>query len=318
MTAQRITLDYSALDPAFWQGEKPKLDNISGAAWTGAHLWTASDEGATIERLERVGDGFSAARQYRLADYFDWLDPDRPEREADVEALAWDGERLWICGSHAIKRTQLGGVPDEVKAPRTLLGFLTLNKHGEPQSGVSLPRKEKTGSLLWAVEEDKGPLNAAIFEKQDWLDIEGFAVKGRYALVGLRRPLIEGRAVIIRIELKIGDELAIKEQDWGWAPMKTLDLGGLGVRDLLAAGEDALIIAGPQVTANGPYALYLWRTAFAGGAQARKLMDLPGDDTVKPEAMTLIDGRLLVINDGPQQDPARPGVISAYVYELTM
>lgn len=318
MTADRFTLDYSALGPKFWEGDKPKIDNISGAARTNAHLWTASDEGSTIERLSPTAGGFGEARQFELADYFDWLEAGK---EVDIEALAWDGERLWICGSHAIKRTQLGGAPDEVKAPRTLLGYLVM-ENGEPQAGVCLPRKEKKGSLLWAIEKEGGELNDAIFEKGDGLDIEGFAVNGGDALVGLRRPLLSNHAALVRLSFTLdADEFAIQKAGGAWGRLHKLDLGGLAVRDLLRIGDDALISAGPQESVDGPYALYVWRGAFAGGkdAEVRKLMDLPVRPNVKPEAMALLeDGRILIINDGPQQIAGRAGVIEADAYDIAL
>ena len=91
MNSERLNLDYSGLGEVFSgkadPASKPKIENISAAAWTGDRLWTASDEGASVECLAPVGDGFGAAASLALGDWFDWIGEDD---EADLEALAWD------------------------------------------------------------------------------------------------------------------------------------------------------------------------------------------------------------------------------------
>jgi hypothetical protein len=327
-------LDYGALGPAFWRGEagrQPKLDNISGAAWTGAHLWTAADEGSSIERLESADDGFAGAAQFELAGLFGL----RPGREIDMEALGWDEERLWICASHGVQRAQLeaadaaaAGEPLyrsllEVSSARTILGYVKLNSRAEPKSARALPRRRRKGGLLWAIAKQGGALAEALEPGAQGVDVEGFAAKDMEALVGLRRPVIDGEAMVLRIRLeKRGGGLVIVKDRGRWHEPHTLAMEGLGVRDLLRVGKDALVIAGPEKKADGPYALYRWRDAFAknplAAAILEKIASLPVRPNVKPEAMALEDGRLIVIHDGPQQDPARPGVIPADVYDLKL
>ncbi len=338
MSEARIPLDYSALGEKFFGVEgddgKHKIHNISGAAWTAEHLWTVSDEGSTFERLTRTADGFGEAVSYELSEYFDGL---KAGKEVDMESLAWDGQRLWICASHSIKRSELGssimesiaenlGLQEEesVKSPRTVLGFIPLNKHGEPklEAGVSLPMKSKKGSLLWAIGKHGGPLADAMESAGDGIDIEGLAVKDDHALIGVRRPIIDGTAVVLRMKFEIeGHEMSIEKVDGKRLHPCLLPLDGLGVRDLLAIGSNVLVLAGPSGKGDGPFALYLWRNALAADAlsgpiaadQIKRIMELTVDEGQRPEGMTLLaDGRLLVVYDGRSLGSyVRHGVVEA-------
>jgi len=60
-----FALDYrdAARDPAL-------LHNLSAVAVAGRFLWTASDEGRSLECLEPDGDGYRLRRQYRLDSLF--------------------------------------------------------------------------------------------------------------------------------------------------------------------------------------------------------------------------------------------------------
>ena len=90
-----------------------------------------------------------------------------------------------------------------------------------------------------------------------------------------------------------------------------LDLGGLGVRDLLRDGDDLLVLAGPTMDLDGPVRVLRWRDALAAGADSLTdaedlalVLEVPfgrGDDHA--EAMALLpDGRLLVVYDSPTAD----------------
>ena len=89
-----------ALDYRDAAREPKLLHNLSAVAVAGRFLWTASDEGRSVECLEPDGDGYRLRRQYRLDSLFPDLPGKKSDDEADVEALAVDGDSLWICGSH--------------------------------------------------------------------------------------------------------------------------------------------------------------------------------------------------------------------------
>ena len=102
---EEIALDYAGVN-----GLDDILKNLSGVAADGRFLWTASDEGRTIECLEPDGDGYRLRKQHSLDKLFrnfaeESEDKNSPD-EADVESLAVCDGALWICGSHCMVRRQ--------------------------------------------------------------------------------------------------------------------------------------------------------------------------------------------------------------------
>src|SRR5947207_13881292 len=78
---------------------------VSAAAAVGDALWLAHDETVAIERLRRVEGTpprYGGHRRYALRDFVPL--PDVDDQEGDLEGLAYDGECLWIVGSHAATR----------------------------------------------------------------------------------------------------------------------------------------------------------------------------------------------------------------------
>src|SRR5690242_10664147 len=99
---QQIRLDYGRLG-ARSEDEKQKLiKNISAVVQAGRHLWTASDEGRTVECLTWTGKGFGEPRSFALKSYFKL--PKTDFKEIDLEGLAISAGRLWVCGSHSLVR----------------------------------------------------------------------------------------------------------------------------------------------------------------------------------------------------------------------
>jgi hypothetical protein len=86
--------------------KKKAIRNLSGAAFIGDSLYLANDEGRKLLHLRRDG---AAATRYTMkkaiavSDLFELRDEEiDEEREFDLEALAVDGDRLWLIGSHAM------------------------------------------------------------------------------------------------------------------------------------------------------------------------------------------------------------------------
>src|SRR5262245_39938307 len=100
---ESVWLDYAAA------GSKAVLNNISGIALAGDYLWSASDEGRTLECLELNGTGFRLHKQYKLDALFADVPGAKAAKpaEADIESLAFDDGALWVCGSHSRVRRQL-------------------------------------------------------------------------------------------------------------------------------------------------------------------------------------------------------------------
>jgi len=202
---ERITLDYQGapLDP-----EGKLLRNLSAVAVAGDYLWTASDEGRTVECLKRDGKGYRFSDQIKLDDRFEDLpkkhDPGEGLPEADIESLAIHDGYLWICGSHCHVRrhvrgkakAQPGDAPDvrrlspklRDRPSRHLLGRVKIEGDGGrlAETGENLPFGRRGLSAYLADDAFLGPF-LSLPSKENGLDIEGLAIsESGTVLLGLR------------------------------------------------------------------------------------------------------------------------------------
>src|SRR3546814_18576668 len=75
--------------------------------------------------------------------------------------------------------------------------------------------------------------------KENGFDVEGLAVAGSHVLLGLRGPVVRGRAVIVETRMKTAKSGVLKPHKLGAGNLYRLpavDLHGLGVRDLPSDG----------------------------------------------------------------------------------
>jgi hypothetical protein len=308
-----------ALDYRDAAREPKLLHNLSAVAVAGRFLWTASDEGRTLECLEPDGDGYRLRRQYRLDSLFPDLPGKKSDDEADVEALAVDRDCLWICGSHCWVRKKTESpslLSDEIveRPSRHLLGRVKLVDDGGriADFGEVLSFTGR-GSLREALAKNKflGPF-LELPSKENGLDIEGMTVGGDGKLLfGLRGPLFDSFAAVVaaEIEARKRGRLQIKKRS---IVLHFLDLGGLGVRDLTRSGDEMFVLAGPVSSAPAPFRIYRWKPQDPTYVQRPVLLhewayswgiSTPAEDPENPEGLSVLDrGRpgLLVLFDSPR------------------
>ena len=89
-----------------FEGEETKLtESLSAAVVVGEHLWVASDELVTIERLTNDnGNGFNQHKSFELKDLIHLPAGTGDDSEVDIEGLEHDNSYLWLVGSHSLKR----------------------------------------------------------------------------------------------------------------------------------------------------------------------------------------------------------------------
>lgn len=300
---------------------------LSAIARDGETLWLACDEGCRLERLTKTADdAFAGHTTVPLASLLT-LPADDTE-EADVEGMDVADGWLWIVSSHSVKRKspkardKADAVAGKLATTsrdgnRHLLARLPLDggtvhrKQGKRRA-ASIETRPKSSALLKAIKkgaDGDGDPHLAPFVplpgKDNGFDIEGLAVSGSRVFVGLRGPVLRGWACILELHpIREGDVLKLKPLE-GRVPYRKhfLELGGLGVRDLLVAGDDLLILAGPTMTLDAPCEIWRWKNGAAGGAAtgATRLLTLPTRDGAdKAEGFTdLADGSLMVVYDTP-------------------
>ncbi|HMI96259.1 MAG TPA: DUF3616 domain-containing protein, partial [Micropepsaceae bacterium] len=219
------------------------LCNISTATMAGPYLWTASDEGRTVECLEPHKDGFRLRQQIRLDDVFASLPGRANHDEADIEAISVSRGMLWICGSHSRvrrNRVDLTKVDPRFRSrpSRCLLGVVALKRNGGGIAGpgAALPFRG-IGSLRTILSANAyiAPF-VNLPNKENGLEIEGLCVSGRRLFLGLRGPLVD--SIAIAIELKATPQAVGKH---GKPITHFLNLDGLGIRDLAVHGAEIIV-----------------------------------------------------------------------------
>jgi len=341
MTLSRVRLRYGSLGSRAADPAQRLIRNISTIAQSGLHLWLASDEGSTVERLSWNGRAFTGLESFDLADYFSLPDG---KSEIDVEAISIDGHHLWIAGSHSVarqapkptapalrkdpaRRDSLATLAIVKRRPRRyLIGKLTLSNGGgsilRPVMGAAPCVKfDRTGNSL--TKSLRGDPHLAPFldlpDKENGLDIEGLAAGRGKLFLGLRGPVIRGYAIILEIAPREKNgrlQLAKLGAEGRRYRKHFLDLGGLGIRDLTVDGDDLVMIAGPTMNLREPWSVMRWRHAFAarreGIVEARavsSVMPMDPKDGARPEGILRFrhpkNGRRgwLVVYDNPS--PAR-------------
>lgn len=267
--------------------DKQRIDNVSAVAFGAEHLWTASDEKATFERLTRNDNGivFDKAETFTLKKLFTGFpptridDPTRTEKEADLEGLCFrkgtedKPDRLWITGSHALTRKNYEGEvtltllakPLSRGNARTLLGCVDVIA-GKPirKSGRMLPLGEVEGSLVSAIRSsgftalEDATLRPA---KENGLDIEGIAVAENAAahqtkvFLGLRGPVIGPYAIVLEIDVRETESALeiVKPAELPACRPHLIHTAGLGIRDLAWHNDGLAVLTGPTMDMDGPF-----------------------------------------------------------------
>jgi hypothetical protein len=295
--------------------------DLSGVAAVEDALLLAPDEGASLLRLHRTGDGWGNPVELPLGDAVEL--PGEAGDEVDAEGLAVVDGVLWVVGSHSAKRKRVkeGTAPGDVgarlarvsseKSRRVLARVplrddLTPARRGEEVEGRGVAARLPAGSrgLMGALADDVhlGPF-LGIPGKDNGFDVEGIAVLDDGGVVlGLRGPVLRGWAILLGLDLHIeGGELVLDG-----VTKHFLDLAGLGVRDLARDGDDLLVLAGPTMVLDGPARVLRLPGAAHGlaPAVARDGIDVVAELTVgdgcdRPEGLAVLDEDLLVLHDSP-------------------
>lgn len=267
----------------------------------------------------------------------DWLDLRAPldrtgeGREADIEASAAAGNRIYWAGSHG--RNKNGKwredrhaffATDLVQGPD---GSRRLVLAGTPSNQVlraivAHPRAEAMGlpaatrfDLVDAPKSER----AHLAPKVEGVNLEGMATWPPGAtpaeaslLLGFRNPLVpaDGGMHAVVAVLSNPDAVVGESATPVISGLEAIDLGGLAIRSMATSPghEGVQIVAGP-VDGDGPYRLYSW--AGPGSIPRPESEITPAGSGYTIEGMLAFEGRpgwFVVSDDGsvevPIQDPA--------------
>lgn len=289
MRKQIVTLKFN---PNHYQGIDVR-DGLSAVIKIGDYLWLACDESANIERLYFKTPELCAEHEFfPLAKYLDLPEIDG---EIDIEGLDFQGNYLWIIGSHSLKRKKARPEKEnqekeiqrltkiEKQANRYLLARIPVVKN--PDTGICelakvCPNPDHPQRMLYAGMVQMTSKGNELFDllqkdehlqgffdipcKENGFDIEGLAVYNDRVFIGLRGPVLRGWAVILEIEIELDSESRLKIRKNAESKYRKhfIHLDGLGIRELCVHKQDLLILAGPTMDISGNVAVYRWKNAF--------------------------------------------------------
>ena len=332
-------------------GDKKDIrDGLSAIALNGDDLWLACDEGCRLERISRSGSGltFSAHRSFPLADFLDLpakRKEGKPEEEADVEGMDIDEGWLWFVGSHSVKRKNPKADDPSKKIAEKLLD---ISRDGNRHLLARIPLEE--GAPVRSVGDrraaciETSPESSALLDairassdghllpfvplpgKDNGLDIEGMAVRGMRAFIGLRGPVLRGWSCILELHLEAeGKKLKLRPVDGASLYRKHFqNLNNLGIRDLLIHGDDLFVLTGPTQSHDGPHEIWRWKNGAKGeGTELQRVLTLPDRKKAdRAEGFTVFDASgsspsVLVVYDTPAEERlATKGAVTGDVFAL--
>ncbi len=293
--------DIEKIGSVKFEGRVYQPKDISAIASTGSFLIIGADEGSIIQVLDRGENNRSYLARNKGFDLLKNQTVDipedvsgEPESEIDIEAIAREGNTLFIAGSHSWKRKKVD--PEKaydknrkrikklkLEKTRDKIFMLTINKNtGVPGSDL------KSTSLREIINNDEIlGLFSKIPSKENGVDIEGIAVDGDTLYIGLRGPVLRLNYVpIMKIPFDRKDD---KDYE-----LYFVNLGGRGCRDIIKVDNGFLILGGP-VGDFGSYELYYWngKDCIPGeggqGGEVIPLGKIPTPDGMKAEGVTVLE-----------------------------
>ena len=242
-------------------------ENISALVMVGSTLFCASDETVSVERLVLSEDGmeFGDHKSISLRKFFKFKD--ESDSEVDLEGLALTDGYLWLVGSHSLKRAEPEAGEEVVSlagaiswdSKRAFLariplveektGIFGLSKLADGRTAAMVDPGEGRDDGLRGLLSQEGLLQPFlnIPSKENGFDIEGIAVLDQTrVLLGLRGPVIGSFALIVEIQLEDGEAGRLVPKKIGERAYRlyAMNLGGLGVRDLMLDGRRLLVLSG--------------------------------------------------------------------------
>ena len=241
-----------------------------------------------------------------------WQMPAR-QRPEDVEALAQLGQEVVVVGSHSRNRRC------EADEDRQRLRRLSLRQDGTLQATTGVLDSERAWTR--AMENGGAQCVATLFVQPApaWagqvceafvaaereassqsckvLNIEGaFGTADGRLWLGLRSPLVDGRAVLLRLVPDLAE--------FRFDGVALLNLDGRGIRELALAGDRLFGLAGPPLDVDEPFLLFRVAASAVPGNGEPAVEILRRDLITSSEGLLVRGQRAFVLIDGEEGDEA--------------
>jgi hypothetical protein len=252
---------------------------LGGTAWFVA----ACDEDYILRVYDRSAPGPPAAS----VELVDFLKPEDPEHEPDIEGAALVGERIYWVTSHG----RDGDGDEQESRQRLFATSVSATARGVRIAPVGRPYTRLLKDLVRAPALEPFELRRAAQrspQEPGGLNLEGLApAPGGSLLLGFRNPIPEGRALVVAL----GNADDLVEDRASTARLRVagrLDLGGRGIRAIEYVPESKiyLIVAGAFDDARD-FRLYAWPGGLHDAAVG---LDVDLDDC-KPEELIVTEVR---------------------------
>jgi hypothetical protein len=227
------------------------MADASGATSVTTNLFIVADDEDNVLRLYSRDHGGPPIKEF---DFGPFLEVTGKSLEADLEAGARIGDRLFWMGSHG--RNKNG------KERSNRCRFFATDLHVEGTSVTLTPAGRPYKDLLEDLISDPKlrPFHLAAASNlrpkdEGALNIEGLsATPEKTLLIGFRNPIPGGRALLVPL-LNPNEVIQGSRARLG-GPIQ-LDLEGLGIRDITFYEGSYLIVAGP-CDGHGHFRFYRW------------------------------------------------------------
>lgn len=282
--------------PAVYTG----LCDASAVETLSADLFAVADD---EDNVLRVYHRDSEGQPVQSLDLSGFLRVDPKEPEADLEAAARIGERIYWITSHG--RSRKG--KERSSRQRFFATAVPTSNASAGLQPVGFPYSDLLEDMLrdprlWQFHLDAAALRPP--KDPGALNIEGLAATPEgHLLIGFRNPIPHGRALIVPL-LNPAELIAGGRARFG-DPL-LLDLGDLGIRSITPWRGQYVIVAG-SFDGEGSSRLYLW----TGRNQTPRRLDEIEMGGLNPEAIAFLEEeageRLLVVSDdGTREIDGKP------------
>ena len=278
--------------PVVFQGELTGNLDISGGVVVGEFLLVISNEAHGVQVLKDTGE-----REYKVVGFIA-LAP--KGTDLDIEAITADGATIYVTGSHS-KLRRIGRKDGPDGGIGTTLAIPTRDQVFRfPLRPDGTAGKVEAVGLRNVIDADPvlkvfGPMAS----KENGVDIEGLSLKGGKLHFGFRGPVLRDNWCPVLV----GEFDGLKK-----AELRYVQLGGRGIRDIVAVRDGFLILAGPMGDAELSFQIYHWDGTSGlphreGNSRARLIDALPSGPKHRPEGLVVTretdkTTELIVLHDG--------------------